>query len=128
MKIGQFKEYKGYTGSIEYDPEDELHYGCLLNIEDHICYHSKSKDLSDLEKRFHNAVDEYIKNKSELHKDNGVGLIFAILLVVFLGIFIIFFDSLCVWMSGASDYLFSSLMAFMLSPVASFFVLILFLK
>ena len=29
-KIGQFKEYKGYVGSIEYDEEDELYYGKLF--------------------------------------------------------------------------------------------------
>lgn len=30
IMIGQFVEYKGYIGTIEYDEEDELYYGKLL--------------------------------------------------------------------------------------------------
>lgn len=39
MKIGQFVEYKGYVGTIEYSPEDRLHYGSLL-IDDFVNYHA----------------------------------------------------------------------------------------
>ena len=40
MRVGQFVEYKGYIGSIEYEPEDRLHYGSLLNINDFVSYHA----------------------------------------------------------------------------------------
>lgn len=65
MKIGQFVEYKGYVGSIEYDSEDKLYYGSLL-IEDFVNYHAYN--LIDLEKVFHNAVDDYIEFKKEIGK------------------------------------------------------------
>lgn len=58
MKIGKFVEYKGYIGSIEYDPEEKLQYGSLLNIDDFVNYHADN--IIDLAKQFHKAVDEYI--------------------------------------------------------------------
>ena len=48
MRIGQFVEYKGYIGSIEYKSEDKLHYGSLLNIDDFVNYHEDN--VIDLEK------------------------------------------------------------------------------
>ena len=66
MRIGQFVEYKGYIGSIEYDPEDKLHYGSLLNTDDFVNYHADN--VIDLEKQFHNAVDDYIAIKKEVGK------------------------------------------------------------
>lgn len=64
MKIGFFREYKGHIGSIEYDPEDELCYGELLNIKDLINYHASN--IIELEKHYHEAVDDYIEFKKEL--------------------------------------------------------------
>lgn len=66
MRIGQFVEYRGYIGSIEYDLEDELHYGKLLNIDDLVNYHADN--IIDLEKQFHNAVDDYIDFKIQIGK------------------------------------------------------------
>ena len=66
-KIGQFKEYKGYVGSIEYDEEDELYYGKLLFIEDFINYHASN--VLELEKHYHEAVDDYIEFKKEIGKE-----------------------------------------------------------
>ena len=66
MRIGQFVEYKGYIGSIEYKSEDKLHYGSLLNIDDFVNYHAAN--VIDLEKQFHNAVDDYIEFKKEIGK------------------------------------------------------------
>lgn len=68
MRIGEFTEYNGYLGSIEYDPEDKLYYGSLLNIDDFINYHAG--DVVDLEKHFHDAVDGYIEFKEEI--ENGI--------------------------------------------------------
>ena len=67
MRVGQFVEYKGYIGSIEYEPEDRLNYGSLLNINDFVSYHADN--IIDLEKQFHNAVDDYIEFKKEIGKD-----------------------------------------------------------
>lgn len=66
MRIGQFVEYKGYIGSIEYDPEDKIYYGEILNIDDSVCYHDT--DIIDLGKRSHEAVDNYIEFKKEIGK------------------------------------------------------------
>ena len=67
MSIGQFVEYKGYIGSIEYEPEDKLHYGSLLNIDDFVNYHADN--IIDLEKQFHNAFYEYITFVKKLERN-----------------------------------------------------------
>ena len=67
MKIGRFKEYKGYVGSIEYSVEDSIHYGKLLNIKDLVNY--EADNIIDLEKQFHEAVDDYIEFKKEVGKE-----------------------------------------------------------
>ena len=64
MRIGQFVEYKGYVGTIEYSPEDRLHYGSLLNIKDSISYHAKT--VEELSERYHEAVDRYIEFKNNI--------------------------------------------------------------
>ena len=67
MKIGQFVEYKGYIGSIEYDPEDNIHYGCLLNIDDSVNYHGKTGE--ELYEHYQEAIDNYIEFKKEVGRD-----------------------------------------------------------
>ena len=67
MEIGQFKEYRGYIGSIEYDSEDKTHCGRLLNIRDLVDYHAGN--LVDLCKEFHVAVDNYIKFNEDLQPE-----------------------------------------------------------
>lgn len=64
MMIGQFVEYKGYTGSIEYDLEDKIHYGSLLDIEDSINYHASN--IIELEQQYHNAVNNYVEIKNKI--------------------------------------------------------------
>lgn len=59
MEIGTFYEYKGFTGSIEYDAEENIHYGKLLNIDDFVNYHGE--DVIELYDNFKNAVDDYIE-------------------------------------------------------------------
>jgi predicted HicB family RNase H-like nuclease len=67
MNIGQFKEYKSYVGSIEYDEEDELYYGKLLNIRDLINYHASN--VMELYQHYKDAVDDYIEFKKEIGKE-----------------------------------------------------------
>lgn len=64
MRIGQFIEYKGYVGSIEYDTHDKIHYGSLLNIKDSISYHAKT--VEELSERYHDAVDRYIEFRNNV--------------------------------------------------------------
>lgn len=61
MRLGRFLEYKGYVGSIEYDLEDKIYFGSLLNIKDFIGYHALYGD--ELLKNYHDAVDKYIEIK-----------------------------------------------------------------
>lgn len=67
MRIGQFIEYKGYVGSIEYDPEDKIYYGELLNIDDFVNY--QGDDVLELYKSYQNAIDDYIEFKKEIGKE-----------------------------------------------------------
>ena len=66
MLIGQFYDYKGYSGTIEYDTEDKIHYGKLLGIRDLVNYHANSID--ELYENFRYAVDDYIEFKKEVGK------------------------------------------------------------
>ena len=64
MKFGQFVEYKGYVGSIEYSIEDGVYYGSLLNIKDFVNY--EGDNIEELYEYYHEAVDDYIEFKKEL--------------------------------------------------------------
>ena len=59
MRIGQFIEYKGYVGTIEYSPEDDIYHGQLLNIDDSINYDGTS--IEELYMDYKEAVDFYIR-------------------------------------------------------------------
>ena len=59
-------EYKGYIGSVEYSPEDEILYGQILGINAAASYEGKTMD--ELRTDFHDAVDSYLslqKNSSK---------------------------------------------------------------
>lgn len=64
MRIGQFEEYKGYVGSIKYDSEDKIYYGHLLELDDFVNYHAGN--IVDLEKHYHEAVDDYLEFKEQI--------------------------------------------------------------
>jgi predicted HicB family RNase H-like nuclease len=51
-------EYKGYTGSIEYSPEDNLLYGKVQGIQGLISYEGETGKL--LQTDFQEAVDAYL--------------------------------------------------------------------
>ena len=58
-------EYKGYIGSIEFSPEDELFYGKVQGIRALISY--EGTNAQELIEDFHDAVDAYL----ELCQENG---------------------------------------------------------
>ena len=53
-----YLEYKGYTGSIEYSPEDDLLYGKVLGIRGLISYEGETG--KQLEADFKEAIDTYL--------------------------------------------------------------------
>lgn len=66
MIYGQFVEYKGYIGSIEYSLEDAVFYGRLLNTDDLVTY--EGEEIYSLYNHYLEAVDDYIKFKKEIGK------------------------------------------------------------
>lgn len=59
MRIGTFVTYKGFTGSIEYDFNDKIYHGELLDIPDQIAYHADS--MLELWEHYQKRVDNYIR-------------------------------------------------------------------
>ena len=71
-------EYNGYIGSIEYSPEDKCFFGKLEMIDDLVTFEAVSAE--ELERNFHQAVDEYIQTCKQLgrpprntQKDQRIG-------------------------------------------------------
>ncbi len=59
-------QYKGYEAKIEYDEEDRLFFGRVINIEDVIVFDGLSVD--ELEQAFHQVIDEYLADCQALNK------------------------------------------------------------
>lgn len=51
-------EYRGYTGTVEYDGVEGFFYGSVLDIEDTITYEADCEE--GLEPAFRDSVDEYL--------------------------------------------------------------------
>ena len=51
-------EYKGYTGTFEYDPELELMAGHVIDLRDEIYFEGES--VAELKSSMHRAVDHYL--------------------------------------------------------------------
>ena len=51
-------EYKGYRGTVCYSAEDRLLHGRILGIEDLVNF--EGAEVEELEKAFHEAVDDYL--------------------------------------------------------------------
>ena len=51
--------YKGYIGSVEYDDENRVFTGTVINTRTVITFHGSSVD--ELEKEFHTSVDDYLQ-------------------------------------------------------------------
>lgn len=50
--------HRGYNGSVEYDAEDDVWYGRILNTSDLVTYEAETP--SKLKIEFEDAVDDYI--------------------------------------------------------------------
>ena len=50
--------YRGYTASLEFDPEDNILVGRVLDIDDIISFHGES--VAEFTGAFHEAVDTYV--------------------------------------------------------------------
>ncbi|MCQ1569724.1 type II toxin-antitoxin system HicB family antitoxin [Neorhizobium galegae] len=53
------REYKGQSGVIEFDAEDEIFVGHIAGIADLIGFHANT--LAEAETAFHEAVDDYLE-------------------------------------------------------------------
>ncbi len=59
-------KYKGYEASIEYDEEDRLFFGRVIDIKDIIVFDGLSVD--ELEQAFHDVIDRYLADCETLGK------------------------------------------------------------
>jgi len=60
-------EYKGYHTRIEYDFETRTLRGRIEGINDFVDF--ETEDISNVEKEFHNAVDDYLEFCKEVGKN-----------------------------------------------------------
>lgn len=59
--------YKGYSAKPEYSADDGIIYGKILGISDLVDFYSENS--KDVEKEFHQAVDDYLAFCEEIGKD-----------------------------------------------------------
>ena len=52
-------QYKGYFGAVEFDYEDRMFYGDVVNIRDVIAFEGTT--VEELEQSFRKAVDAYLE-------------------------------------------------------------------
>ncbi len=50
--------YKGYTADVEYDAQEGILYGHVLDLRDTITFQSES--AAEIAGEFHTSVDEYL--------------------------------------------------------------------
>lgn len=50
--------YRGYTASMDFDPEDKIIVGRVRDIEDIITFHAES--VGEFESIFHSTIDDYV--------------------------------------------------------------------
>lgn len=50
--------YRGYTASLDFNPDDNILAGRVLDIDDIIVFHGES--VAEFTRAFHEAVDDYI--------------------------------------------------------------------
>lgn len=58
--------YKGYEAMVEFDDEDRLFTGRVINTRDVIAFDGASVD--ELEQSFHKAIDEYLEDCQAMGK------------------------------------------------------------
>lgn len=59
--------YKGYTAQPEYSADDHIFFGKILGIRDMVYFQSDS--AKDIEREFHEAVDDYLEFCAEVGKE-----------------------------------------------------------
>ena len=62
----KYLNYKGYTGTIEYSPEDKLLFGKVVGIKGLISYEGITG--TELESNFKSTIDDYLVDC----KDDGI--------------------------------------------------------
>ena len=60
-------QYKGYFTNISFSVNDKILHGKIEGIDDLVTFESES--VSDIEKEFHNAVDDYLSFCDEIGKE-----------------------------------------------------------
>jgi len=60
-------EYKGCHAEIKYDDEMGRWIGRIAGIKDFVDF--EAEDISDAEKEFHNAVDDYLEFSNGVRKN-----------------------------------------------------------
>jgi len=59
--------YKDYNGSVEFSDEDNLFFGRILGINDHILY--EGDNVKTLRINFHEAVEDYLEICAHMGKE-----------------------------------------------------------
>ena len=59
--------YNGYYGSVEFSDEDNVFFGRIIGINDHITY--EGDNVKDLRHDFEESVAEYLEACSQLGKE-----------------------------------------------------------
>ena len=59
--------YRGYYGSVEFSDEDDVFFGRIIGINDHIIY--EGGNAKELRGDFHEAVDEYLETCAQIGKE-----------------------------------------------------------
>lgn len=60
-------KYNGYEAVVEFDEEDRLFVGRVINTKDIIVFDGLS--VSELEQSFHAVIDEYLEDCAALRKE-----------------------------------------------------------
>lgn len=67
MKNPAILFYKGYRTKPEYYPDDKIYYGTLIGIRDFVDFQAERAE--DIEKEFHDSVDDYLEFCKEIGKE-----------------------------------------------------------
>jgi predicted HicB family RNase H-like nuclease len=59
-------EYKGYSGSVDFNATDNILFGKIVGISDTVTFEGSS--IKELTEAFHEAVDDYLDTCKELGK------------------------------------------------------------
>lgn len=58
--------YKGFTASMEFDADDKIIVGKVLNITDTIVFHAVS--IEEFEHNFHQSIEDYLEACAQLNQ------------------------------------------------------------